>query len=553
MSTGRSPKKWKKLAREKKANKGKSDDEQKFHEKKKRKITEEEYKENGRMCAVKKRHAPTDESDDPEHYATAEDYYSFPKQRWSIQSAQGGKRFWVMKDVSLLTVKEKAGDFASYGGNHSQYPLNHTQWDTHRSYRPVHSRHGQLPYQRKKRFRFEVYWLEEEEFGKIIEEGWMLTTPEDQLYEKIKRCGEIIDAWAGTRFRKLAKTIADKRKVLNSLKVQNLWQESYAQIQEVEGQLEKLLSQEEGYWRQRSRNIWLAQGDANTKYFHAQATTRKSQNHIMGLISSHGDFCTKWSEFIAKEIVDIPLPASPVDDTRYWKFNERGQFTVRDGYRLESGDWTYWLHFVRFGSTLELCIWMQTNLAQEEFEAFATHTWLCWKERQRVIHGNGECSQIKMVEGAGKYLENFQKARLIHKNSSREVETEGLMKWIPPPEEKLRLDVDACVNFGKGLFGIGGVIRNWAGDPLLVFGKKIVNAGSILELELRAIKEGLEIACNAKVIPQFVASDSLLAIQAVIEDKEVGGYIEFWASKIKQILQSIESNSWTNFIIQSAL
>ncbi|KAK6134046.1 hypothetical protein DH2020_032225 [Rehmannia glutinosa] len=202
-------------------------------------------------------------------------------------------------------------------------------------------------------------------------------------------------------------------------------------------------------------------------------------------------------------------------------------------------DWTYWLHFARFGSTLELCIWMQTNLAQEEFEAFATHTWLCWKERQRVIHGNGECSQIKMVEGAGKYLENFQKARLIHKNSSREVETEGLMKWIPPPKEKLRLDVDACVNFGKGLFGIGGVIRNWAGDPLLVFGKKIVNAGSILELELRAIKEGLEIACNAKVIPQFVASDSLLAIQAVIEDKEVGGYIEFWASKIKQILQSI--------------
>ncbi|KAK6144176.1 hypothetical protein DH2020_020996 [Rehmannia glutinosa] len=72
MSTGRSPKKWKKLAREKKANKGKSDDEQKFHEKKKRKITEEGYKENGQMCAVKKRHAPTDESDDPEHYATAE-------------------------------------------------------------------------------------------------------------------------------------------------------------------------------------------------------------------------------------------------------------------------------------------------------------------------------------------------------------------------------------------------------------------------------------------------------------------------------------------------
>lgn len=37
---------------------------------------------------------------------------------------------------------------------------------------------------------------------------------------------------------------------------------------------------EEEYWRQRSRQLWLALGDSNTSFFHASTKTRKSKNRM---------------------------------------------------------------------------------------------------------------------------------------------------------------------------------------------------------------------------------------------------------------------------------
>ena len=39
-------------------------------------------------------------------------------------------------------------------------------------------------------------------------------------------------------------------------------------IQKVKDEINDLLLQEELFWRQRSRSIWLPVGDKNTKYFH---------------------------------------------------------------------------------------------------------------------------------------------------------------------------------------------------------------------------------------------------------------------------------------------
>jgi hypothetical protein len=53
--------------------------------------------------------------------------------------------------------------------------------------------------------------------------------------------------------------------------------------------LSKVLKQEENYWKQRAKTHWLRDGDANTKFSHAVASTRKKKNNITKLSNDEGD------------------------------------------------------------------------------------------------------------------------------------------------------------------------------------------------------------------------------------------------------------------------
>lgn len=55
------------------------------------------------------------------------------------------------------------------------------------------------------------------------------------------------------------------------------------ELKELENNLEKLQLQEEIYWKQRSRNLWLNAWDRNTTYFPRYTSTRKKKNAIYRL------------------------------------------------------------------------------------------------------------------------------------------------------------------------------------------------------------------------------------------------------------------------------
>lgn len=52
---------------------------------------------------------------------------------------------------------------------------------------------------------------------------------------------------------------------------------------DLRAELEKTYTDEDTFWRQRSKVTWAREGDRNTSFFHSIATTRKEKNMIHGL------------------------------------------------------------------------------------------------------------------------------------------------------------------------------------------------------------------------------------------------------------------------------
>ena len=52
---------------------------------------------------------------------------------------------------------------------------------------------------------------------------------------------------------------------------------------ELKSEVDRLAHLEESSWRQKSRVLWLKEGDNNTKFFHKMANSNRRRNHISGL------------------------------------------------------------------------------------------------------------------------------------------------------------------------------------------------------------------------------------------------------------------------------
>ncbi|XP_060969989.1 uncharacterized protein LOC115713780 [Cannabis sativa] len=62
-----------------------------------------------------------------------------------------------------------------------------------------------------------------------------------------------------------------------------------------------VLDQREAFWKQRSKQLWLKEGDQNSSYFHKTATTRKRHNQIDRLQDGHGNW-VYWENGLPMEI-----------------------------------------------------------------------------------------------------------------------------------------------------------------------------------------------------------------------------------------------------------
>ncbi|XP_074359607.1 uncharacterized protein LOC141699636 [Apium graveolens] len=133
-------------------------------------------------------------------------------------------------------------------------------------------------------FRFENAWLKEPMCKKIMEDTWHMNQGKT-LQDKIVICSVVLQKW-GKEITGCFKNCINQCKMIMKMVKGRTDANSRKLYKEESKKLKEIYSQQEIFWRQRSKQLWLREGDQNSKFFHSSTKMRRKINHITFLANN---------------------------------------------------------------------------------------------------------------------------------------------------------------------------------------------------------------------------------------------------------------------------
>ncbi|XP_010472251.1 PREDICTED: uncharacterized protein LOC104751896 [Camelina sativa] len=138
------------------------------------------------------------------------------------------------------------------------------------------------------RFCFDKRLINKPETEEIIKKHWRLHSvgAGESVTARLLRCRRALSKW-----KRLAPTNSHTR--ITQLK-KDLETEStkmfpnFQRLQGIKWDLNKAFREEEIYWKQKSRQKWLREGDRNTTFFHGSVKYKRLKNRVISLLDKHG-------------------------------------------------------------------------------------------------------------------------------------------------------------------------------------------------------------------------------------------------------------------------
>ncbi|XP_074301324.1 uncharacterized protein LOC141632703 [Silene latifolia] len=133
-----------------------------------------------------------------------------------------------------------------------------------------------------RKFRFEQIWVGKDGCETAVQRGFDRWG--EDLMEALGECASELQKWKKVSIGKIVKAISVKKNQLARLNEGGRSVEEVRRRRKIVSEIVALCRQEEHFWRQRSRALWLKEGDRNTSYFHRQDGQRKAKNYISKLV-----------------------------------------------------------------------------------------------------------------------------------------------------------------------------------------------------------------------------------------------------------------------------
>ena len=132
--------------------------------------------------------------------------------------------------------------------------------------------------QKKKLFRFKEMWLADKGFGEIIEGLWQASydgAKKTKVIWKLENYGKELTRWSRNCFGNIQRKLERKRKELTWVGRLALQGGGSFRVVQLQKEINLLMDKEVRMWRQRSRTLYIKDGNLNTCFFHCQAIQRK--------------------------------------------------------------------------------------------------------------------------------------------------------------------------------------------------------------------------------------------------------------------------------------
>ena len=134
-----------------------------------------------------------------------------------------------------------------------------------------------------KPFRFEAMWARDSECEVVVDQAWrkeFIGSYGFNLMKKISHSGFLLSKWNKTSFGQTKTKILEIERRIGIIQSKPPSIEALQEEASLMMELEEWQTREEIRLKQKSRELWLKEGDRNSKFFHASTLIRRRRNNI---------------------------------------------------------------------------------------------------------------------------------------------------------------------------------------------------------------------------------------------------------------------------------